>query len=64
MTFSRMISDALWWWRKRHPVLRQIPAWKRAADAEVIARKRGRTQDIGRARKAMRKAVLDELRRV
>ena len=64
MTLARMISDIVWWWRKRHPALRRIPDWKRAADAYAVARRRGCTQAIGRAREAMRKAVLDDLRRV
>ncbi|MFC3072397.1 hypothetical protein [Shinella pollutisoli] len=64
MTLSHIISDIMWWWRKSHPTLRKLPNWRRAADAYAIAKRRGCTQDIGRARKDMRKAVLDDLRRV
>lgn len=64
MNLSRVIPEIIWWWRKRHPNLRKLPNWRRAADAELIARHRGCTQDIHRAREEMRKAVLDDLRRV
>lgn len=64
MNLSRIISNIVWWWRKGHPTLRKLPNWRRAADAELVARRRGCTQDIHRARKEKRKAVLDDLRRV
>lgn len=60
----RSLSDLFWWWSKKHPSLRKLPSWRRAADAELIAKHRGCTQDIHRAREEMRKAVLDDLRRV
>jgi hypothetical protein len=62
MKINRIISDALWWWRKRHPSIRKLPAWRRAADAYAAAKRRGCTQDIGKARKSMQQAVLDDLR--
>lgn len=64
MNLSRIIPEIIWWWNSRHPRLRKLPNWRRAADAELIAKCRGCTQDVGRARKEMRKAVLDDLRRV
>lgn len=64
MNLSRIISNIVWWWRKDHPTLRKLPNWRRAADAELIAKRRGCTQAIHRAQQAKRKAVLDDLRRV
>ena len=64
MNLHRIISEIIWWWRKGHPTLRKLPSWRRAANAELVAKRRGCTQDIHRARKAKREAVLDDLRRV
>lgn len=62
MTFNRIISDIAWFWRKRHTSLRKLPGWRRAADAYAMAKRRGCTQEIGKARREMRQAVLDDLR--
>ena len=64
MSGPRIVSDILWVWRKRHCCLIKLPAWREAARHYAAAKRRGCTQDIHRARKDMRKAVLDDLRRV
>ena len=60
----RIVSDIMWLFQKRHSGLNKLPAWRKASEALASAKRRGCTQDIHRARKAMRKAVLDDLRRV
>ena len=63
MTLTRIVSEILWWWRVRHNPLSRTPGWRKAHAAEMAARRRGCTQAIGKARKDMRQAVLDDLRR-
>jgi hypothetical protein len=63
MTLSRIISDIAWWWRRKHPPLTRNAAWRKAHDAETIARRRNCTRDIGKARRAKRDAVMRELGR-
>lgn len=57
MNLSRIISDIMWFWRRKHPPMRSIPAWREAARAEANAARRGCTRDVGRARKAKRDAL-------
>ena len=63
MTRNRLIYRIFSWWRKLHPSLRKLPEWKRAEQALSNATRRGCTQDIRRAKDAMKKAVHDDLRR-
>jgi hypothetical protein len=58
------LRDILNWWTRRHTRLSRIPEWKAAYRAERRALAVGCTQEVGRARKAMRAAVLENLRGV
>ena len=62
MTLSRIIADVVWFWQRRHSPLSSLPEWRKAREAEQIARRRGCTQAIGRARKAKYQAVHAALR--
>lgn len=59
---NRFISEILWWWRTKHNPMSRNHSWKRAREAERLARRRGSTRAIHRAREDMRKAVHDDLR--
>lgn len=61
MTLSRIISDIMWFWQRKHPPLKANRAWRQADDAERRAIKRGCTQAIHKARKAKRDAIRREL---
>jgi hypothetical protein len=55
------------WWRRFKPSLNplsRIPGWKAAYRAERRALAVGCTREVGRARKAMREAVLANMRGV
>lgn len=63
MTLSRLVSEITWWWSRKHPPMSRIPEWKKLDEAEKRARRRGCTQDIGRASKGKRAAVTAALMR-
>jgi len=60
----RIVSDIMWLFHKRHGGMSKLPAWRKASEDLATAKRTGSTQAIHRARKEMRKAVLDDLRRV
>lgn len=64
MIGSRLYEKIMWVWRKNHSSLNKLPAWREAAQSYAAAKRRGCTQDIHRAKEAMKRAVLDDLRRV
>lgn len=66
MSLDRLIRRALSWWRHIHPdrTLERIPAYRAAAEAERRALAHRRTQELSRARRAKREAVLADLRGV
>lgn len=59
---NTFIREIIWWWQRRHSPMAALPEWRKAKEAEQIARRRGCTQAIGRARKAKRQAVHAALR--
>lgn len=56
--------DIVNWWQRLHPPLAKLPGWKAAYRAEKRALAAGCTREVGKARKAMREAVLANLRGV
>lgn len=64
MIFSRIISDIIWYWHKKHPPLSKNPEWRKAHRAEKIAAGRGNTRAIGKARVAKSRALHDDMRGV
>ncbi len=59
---DRMIADIAWYWRKTHPSLTRLPAWRKAHEAEQRARRRNCTKAIGQARKAKSAALHADMR--
>jgi len=64
MTFRAHMSVIRRWWKLLHPdrTLHAIPGYAEAARLERDARKRGCTQQVGRALKQKRSALHDSLR--
>lgn len=56
------LRDILNWWGRIHNPLSRLPEWKAAYRAERRALASGCTREVGRARKAMKAAVLANLR--
>lgn len=59
---NRAIRSILTWWQRVHPPCAKIPGWKAAYRAERRALASGCTQEVGRARRAMREAIHSDLR--
>jgi len=59
MTLKAHITRIREWWTRLHPsrALERIPDYRKAAEAERSAHRRGCTQDIGRARRAKQNAL-------
>lgn len=56
------LRDIVAWWNRKHPPLARIPGWKAAYRAERKALASGCTREVGKARRAMREAVLANMR--
>lgn len=62
MTLTRIIEEIMWWWKRTHPPVSSIPAWRKAQEAERRARRRNCTREIGKARAAKSRALHDDMR--